>query len=68
MSTNHVSEADIRRRFGRSVTNYWSLCLELAVAWVVQYNGGNRIQVVRLDHDMFSQRTVLTSSKEAERL
>jgi predicted ABC-type ATPase len=43
---HHVPEADIRRRFGRSVTNFWSLYRELADAWVVLYNGGNRIQDV----------------------
>jgi predicted ABC-type ATPase len=41
-----VPDADIRRRFGRSVSNFWSLYRELADAWVVLYNGGNRVQDV----------------------
>lgn len=49
---HHVPESDIRRRFGRSVTNFWSLYRGLADAWVVLYNGTNRIQDVSLgSHD-----------------
>ena len=39
-----VPESDIRRRFGRSITNFWTVYRNLADNWVVLYNGGGRIQ------------------------
>lgn len=45
---HHVPETDIRRRFGRSIRNFWSYYRELADAWVVLYNGGSRVQDVSL--------------------
>ena len=39
-----VPEIDIRRRFARSITNFWNIYRELADNWVVLYNGGSRIQ------------------------
>jgi len=41
-----VPEPDIRRRYGRSIRNFWTLYRELADSWVVLYNGGSRIQDV----------------------
>lgn len=41
-----VPENDIRRRFGRSINNFWTVYRELADNWVVLYNGGGRIQDV----------------------
>lgn len=41
-----IPEADIRRRYGRSIRNFWTLYRELADSWVVLCNGGNRIQDV----------------------
>lgn len=41
-----VPEVDIRRRYGRSIRNFWTLYRNLADSWVVLYNGGSRIQDV----------------------
>lgn len=41
-----VPEEDIRRRYDRSIRNFWTLYRELADSWVVLYNGGSRIQDV----------------------
>ena len=41
-----VPEADIPRRYGRSIRNFWTLYRNLADSWVVLYNGGSRIQDV----------------------
>lgn len=41
-----VPDAGIRRRYGRSIGNFWAIYRELADSWVVLYNGGNRIQDV----------------------
>ena len=41
-----VPEPDIRRRFKRSLHNFWTIYRELADNWVVLYNGGSRLQDV----------------------
>ena len=41
-----VPKADIRRRYVRSMRNFWALYRELADSWVVLYNGGSQIQDV----------------------
>ncbi len=41
-----VPESDIRRRFHRSINNFWTTYRELADNWVVLYNGGSGIQDV----------------------
>lgn len=41
-----VPEPDIRRRYVRSIKNFWLRYRELADNWVVLYNGGTRIQDV----------------------
>lgn len=41
-----VPEHDIRRRFDRSINNFWTIYRELSDTWVVLYNGGSRIQDV----------------------
>jgi predicted ABC-type ATPase len=41
-----VPVADIRRRYGRSIRNFWAFYRELADSWVVLYNGSDRIQDV----------------------
>ncbi|QDV46089.1 hypothetical protein Enr13x_59930 [Stieleria neptunia] len=41
-----VPDADIRRRYYRSIRNFWTLYRNLADSWVVLYNGGSRIQDV----------------------
>lgn len=41
-----VPKEDIRRRYARSIRNFWTLYRELADSWVVLYNGGSRIQDV----------------------
>ena len=41
-----VPESDIRRRYVRSIKNFWLRYRELADNWVVLYNGGSRIQDV----------------------
>lgn len=41
-----VPAQDIRRRFHRSITNFWRIYRRLADNWVVLYNGGSRVQDV----------------------
>ena len=41
-----VPESDIRRRYHRSIKNFWTIYRELADNWVVLYNGGSRLQDV----------------------
>ena len=37
-----VPEADIRRRFARSVSNFWHLYRPFADEWIVVYNSGDK--------------------------
>ena len=37
-----VPESDIRRRFGRSIRNFWRLYRPLADHWLLVYNAGNQ--------------------------
>ncbi len=39
-----VPETDIRRRFGRSIRNFWTIYRELADNWVLLYNGFTTLQ------------------------
>ena len=39
-----VPEPDIRRRFTRSIRNFWSIYRELADSWVLLYNGGTTLE------------------------
>jgi len=39
-----VPEADIRRRFTRSIRNFWTIYRELADNWVLLYNGNTALQ------------------------
>jgi hypothetical protein len=41
-----VPEADIRRRFTRSLRNFWRIYRELADSWVLLYNGATALQDV----------------------
>jgi predicted ABC-type ATPase len=41
-----VPEADIRRRFVRSVANFWTTYREMADSWVLLYNGAGTLQDV----------------------
>jgi len=41
---HNVPEADIRRRFGRSIRNFWTIYRELADNWVLLYNGMTMLQ------------------------
>ena len=43
---HNVPEPDIRRRYNRSIRNFWTLYRELADSWVVLYNAGSQIQDV----------------------
>jgi len=36
---HHVPEADVRRRFGRSLNNFWRIYRPLADGWVILHNG-----------------------------
>ncbi len=33
---------DVRRRFGRSITNFWKIYRQLANHWLQIYNSGNQ--------------------------
>jgi predicted ABC-type ATPase len=39
-----VPESDIRRRFTRSIRNFWSTYRELADSWVLLYNGAMTLE------------------------
>jgi predicted ABC-type ATPase len=41
---HNVPEADIRRRFERSIRNFWTIYRELADTWVLLYNGLTTLQ------------------------
>ena len=41
-----VPEADVRRRFTRSLGNFWTIYRELADNWVLLYNGITTLQDV----------------------
>jgi len=41
---HNVPEADIRRRFERSIRNFWTIYRELADNWVLLYNGMTTLQ------------------------
>ncbi|MEL6898874.1 MAG: hypothetical protein AAFP90_22470 [Planctomycetota bacterium] len=43
---HHVPEADVRRRYVRSMENFWTLYRDFADSWVMLYNGGSQIQDV----------------------
>jgi predicted ABC-type ATPase len=43
---HNVPESDIRRRFTRSIRNFWRIYRELADNWVLLYNGETAIQDV----------------------
>jgi predicted ABC-type ATPase len=43
-----VPKHDIRRRYHRSIHNFWTMYRELADNWVVMYNGGSQIQDVSM--------------------
>ena len=41
---HNVPESDIRRRFERSIRNFWTIYRELADNWVLLYNGMTTLQ------------------------
>ena len=41
---HHVPETDVRRRFKRSILNFWRSYLPLADRWLLVYNSGNQPQ------------------------
>lgn len=59
-----VPEVDIRRRFSRSLTNFWNIYRQIADDWFLVYNSGNDFVDVALgvgdatsirDEELFSQ-------------
>jgi predicted ABC-type ATPase len=45
---HNVPENDIRRRYHRSINNFWTSYRELADNWVVLYNGSSQLQDVSI--------------------
>ena len=43
-----VPEADIRRRFKRSIANFWLIYRQLVDNWIIAYNGGHHLQDVAI--------------------
>lgn len=41
---HNVPESDIRRRFKRSIRNFWTIYRNMADNWVLLYNGGTALQ------------------------
>lgn len=48
---HHVPDADVRRRFHRSISNFWHIYRSMADNWVLLYNSGDRLQDVALGSD-----------------
>lgn len=70
---HNVPENDIRRRFSRSVRNFWSMYRPLADHWLLIYNSGNQPQDVAVgtpndisirDADLYSEFQNLIDSDE----
>lgn len=40
---HHVPEADVRRRFARSLTNFWNTYRNMADNWIVMYNAPHEL-------------------------
>ena len=68
-----VPESDIRRRFGRSIRNFWNLYRPLADHWLLIYNSGNQPQDVAVgsatdisirDAELFSQFQLLVNADD----
>lgn len=61
---HHVPEADIRRRFDKSLANFWQLYRQMADRWLLIYNVGHDSQNVAfgnadsisIRHDMLFQK------------
>lgn len=45
---HHVPEEDIRRRFNRSIHNFWGNFTQLSNSWVLLYNGDENYQQVAI--------------------
>lgn len=43
---HHVPDHDVRRRFPRSVANFWTIYRQMADDWVVLYNASEQLQDV----------------------
>lgn len=43
---HHVPDEDVRRRFSRCSSNFWTIYRKLASSWVILYNGVNPMQSV----------------------
>jgi len=43
---HHVPDEDVRRRFDRSIRNFWKIYRDMADNWVVLYNAGWQVQDV----------------------
>lgn len=70
---HNVPEVDIRRRFTRSIRNFWRIYRELADNWVLLYNGmttlqdvaaGSREQVTIRAPELFSSFTELVGESQ----
>lgn len=48
---HHVPEADIRRRYRRSLVNFWELYRPFADDWVLAYNESNDFQGVAMGNE-----------------
>lgn len=59
-----VPELDIRRRFGRSLRNFWSMYRHLADEWMLCYNGNTGFQEVSAGSR--SKITILDAEKHAD--
>ncbi len=52
---HNVPEEDIRRRFQRSLTNFWDNFTQLSDSWILLYNGDENYQQVAIGtQDQFS--------------
>ena len=55
-----VSEADIRRRFTRSIANFWNTYREMADSWILVYNSADTPATVAIGD---SDRTIIRNEK-----
>ncbi len=72
---HHVPEPDVRRRFWRSLSNFWQIYRSLADQWVLTYNVGNGFKHVAFgtangisirDETLFNQFLELAGEKSNE--
>lgn len=70
---HHIPEDDVRRRYNRSLRNFWKIYKEFASEWMLYYNGDDDMQLVAtgtcdrgsvIDEFMFRRFLAVAESEE----